>query len=183
LITESGLYSTATVIDSAAWDALVVGPRRALIGSAEEKCFVNCIDRSLGWARAIPGDNRIALMFDQGRRTGILEQIIQLYKRMGETNPELATITFGRVSRFTPLQAADYLATETYWYSQKWLKLKNQAQARAHFVDYMINSAGGEGFFIDHAMIARNLRRPQLITTRRDGLGFIQMPPLPPGQG
>src|SRR5208337_4586721 len=78
LITGSGLYSTATVIDGVAWDALVVGPRRALIGSAEEKCFINCIDRSLAWSRAIPGDNQIALMFDQGRRTDAFEQIIEL---------------------------------------------------------------------------------------------------------
>jgi len=118
-------------------------------------------------------------MFDQGRRTDTFEQIIELYKGMGETYPELATITFGKVSEFTPLQAADYLATETYWYSQKWLKLKDRASARAHFLDYMKNSMGGEGHFLDHAMIEQNLSRTQLLTTRPDGRGFIQHRPVP----
>ena len=180
VITESGLYSTATVIDGAAWDALVFGPRRIFLGSAEQQCFIGCIDRSLAWSRALPGDNQIALMFDRGRRTDTLEQIIELYKRRTEMYPELATITFGKVADFTPLQAADYVATETHWYAKKWLRLKDQAKARAHFADYMKTSAGGEGLYMDRATLAENLRRTQLITERPDGLGFIQMPPLPP---
>ena len=98
-------------------------------------------------------------------------------------HPELATITFGKIVDFAPLQAADYLATETFWYSQKWLKLKDKAKARAHFADYMKNSMGGEGLFMDRALLAQNLKRTQLLTARPDGLGFIQMPPLPPRRG
>ena len=149
IITGTQLLSVAFVIDGLAWDALVTGPRRVWLGNAEQQYFVGCIDRALALARAMLGDNRIALMFDQGRRTDTLEQIIQLHKLRSEMHPELSSITFGKVAEYTPLQAADYIATETFWYAQKWLKLKNRAKARAHFADYMKNTFAGEGNFMD----------------------------------
>lgn len=181
LITEVGVYSVAFVIDGIAWRELVTGPRGVWLGQTpEQQCFVSCIDRALIFARAMPGENRIALMFDQGRRTETLEQIVELYKRRAEINPELSTISFGKVADFRPLQAADYLATETNWYAQKWLKHKNKAKARAHFADYMKRTFAGEANFMDRETLARNLSRTQLLTMRPDGLGFIQVPPLPP---
>jgi hypothetical protein len=180
LIIDAGIYSIAFAVDGEAWSELVTGPHRIWLGSAEQQCFISCIDRALTWARSLPGsDHRIALMFDEGRRTDTLEQIVELYRRRTAMHPEPVSIDFGRVADFRPLQAADYVSTETNWYAREWFKLKDKAKARAHFASYMKNAFGGEGNYMDRQILASNLRRTQILTMRPDGRGLIQMPPLP----
>jgi len=45
IIIRSGLASTASGVDRVAWDELVTGPVRRLLGSALQPCFLNCLDR------------------------------------------------------------------------------------------------------------------------------------------
>jgi len=63
-ITECDLVYTSSSVDVAAWDELIIGPAREVLGSAIEVGFVNCLDR----ARAVtPLRGKIAVVFDQGR--------------------------------------------------------------------------------------------------------------------
>jgi capsid portal protein len=44
IIIHSGLASTASAVDRVAWDELVTGPVRRLLGAALQPCFLNCLD-------------------------------------------------------------------------------------------------------------------------------------------
>lgn len=157
IIAGSGLISTASVIDRAAWDDLIVGPLRVVLGGALEQCFINCIDETIKVAKAHPEGNKIAIVFDRGIETDRLRGIADEYMRpLG--NPWIASITFAKVEDVYALQGADMAATESFWHAQKWLAGTDQTTARAHFLDYM-KSIRGEGLIIDRASIISNVLR------------------------
>jgi hypothetical protein len=66
IIHACGLASTASAVDRVAWDELVTGERRELLGSAIEPCFIHCLDRARDFAFDHPEGDRIAVMFDRG---------------------------------------------------------------------------------------------------------------------
>lgn len=52
IIVDTKLASTTSAVDWVAWDELVVGKIRELLGDALNVCFLNCMDRALEYARA-----------------------------------------------------------------------------------------------------------------------------------
>jgi hypothetical protein len=115
IIIESGIYAIASVIDKKAWDDLVtVNYLKNALGSAEERCLRHCVFRSVSLAR--DNNTDIALMLDAGRETKRFNDLVSSYRKWSGVCPELISLTFGKVGKFIPLQAADYIATELYWY-------------------------------------------------------------------
>ena len=160
IIASSGLVSTASVIDRVAWDELILGPIREVLGSALEPCFGNCIDESMRIAKIQenPGNHKIAIVFDQGIKSGRLQHMADLYMRHVGGNPWITSITFAKVQDVLPLQGADMAATESYWHAQKWLEAGDAAQARVHFQDYL-KTVRGEGLIIDREAILGEVAR------------------------
>jgi hypothetical protein len=149
LIIEAGLGATASAIDRVAWDELVVGRIRHLLGPALQPCFLKCIDRAMEYAKAwgSAGD-QIAVMFDKGIESDELHDIIDKYLW---SQPEVVSVTFGRVEKFIPLQAADMIATESYWHTRS-------SAARLPFQHYL-RHAKAAGLIFDRQAIIDELAR------------------------
>jgi Protein of unknown function (DUF3800) len=149
LIIEAGLGSTASAVDKASWDELVVGRVRDLLGPALQPCFLKCIDRAMEYAKAwgSAGD-QIAVMFDKGIESDELRDIIDKYLWR---QTEIVSVTFGRVEKFIPLQAADVIATESYWHA-------HGEAFRPPFQHYL-RHARAEGLIFDRQLIIDELAR------------------------
>jgi hypothetical protein len=163
LIIEAGLGSTASAVDRVAWDELVVGPVRQMLGSALQPCFLHCIDRAMEYAKAWgeKGD-RITVTFDKGVESDELRSLIAKYLW---NQPEVASVTFERVEQFPPLQAADVVATESYWQAAHWLG-GNTGNVRLPF-EYYLKNMRAEGLIFDRQAILDELNR-------RDTRGFLK---------
>lgn len=162
IIATSGLISTASVIDRKAWDNLVIGPFRDVLGSALQPCFVNCIDETIRIAKVHPDGRKIAIVFDRGVECDKFKAIADEYMRP-LADPWIQTITFGRVENIYPLQGADMAATKSFWHAQKWLENGDTAQARIHFQEYL-RTIRGEGLIIDREAILNELSRRDPLT-------------------
>jgi hypothetical protein len=157
IIARSDLISTASVIDRSAWDELIVGPLRDVLGGALEPCFINCIDETIKVAKVHPDGRKIAIVFDRGIESERLRQIADMYTRP-LADPWIASITFAKVENVLPLQGADMAATESFWHAQNWLSGGDDSSARLHFQDYM-KSIRGEGLIIDRPAILAEVSR------------------------
>src|SRR6516162_3543605 len=148
IIIGADLIGTASVVDKIAWDELIVGPARNVLGEALCPCFVHCIDQAMLAARDA-GDLKLAIVFDQGFRSSRLQKIIDQYLRyVANRSPAITlTITFGPVNKILPLQGADVVATENYWDAGRWLKDK-ESRPRAHMRHYLRN-VRAQGLIMD----------------------------------
>ena len=165
LIIESNLASTASAVDRVAWDELVVGRVRKFLGSALQPCFLNCLDRAMAYARSWGEEgDKIAVMFDKGTESDELRGLIKKYLW---NQPEVISVTFGKVEEFPPLQGADVVATESYWQAQNWLN-GNAGNLRPPFEHYL-KHVKAEGQIFDRETIIEELKR-------RNEKGFLNTP-------
>jgi hypothetical protein len=160
IIHACGLASTASAVDRVAWDELVTGERRELLGSAIEPCFIHCLDRARDFAFDHPEGDRIAVMFDRGIECDRLYRIIKLYMQHTDLNirHDFCSITFGRVIDFYPLQAADIIATESYWHADRWLATNGSAEPRPPARQFW-ERMPSEGQIMDRQAIIDDLNR------------------------
>ena len=157
-IAECDLAHTSSVADVAAWDELVTGEVREFLGPAIEICFVNCLDRARDFAFDHPYGAKIAVVFDQGIENPRLHTIIDMYKKYGRDRPEFVSITFGKVKEIYPLQAADIIATQSYWMAQEWMNIRMTKDADVYF-RHSFKGRRGEGLIFDREAIINELRR------------------------
>jgi hypothetical protein len=136
IILDVGLVTIASALNKTAWNELVTGDLVAELGEPIAYCFVKCVDQILNTVRLRKPGQRVAIVFDQGTKRD-LEQWMKFYVSQSGKYPEIAALGFGRVSEILPLQGADMIATETYQFSQQWLKDGENAIANAHFRDYL----------------------------------------------
>jgi hypothetical protein len=87
-------------------------------------------------------------MFDKGIESDELHDIIDKYLW---SQPEVVSVTFGRVEKFIPLQAADMIATESYWHTRS-------SAARLPFQHYL-RHAKAAGLIFDRQAIIDELAR------------------------
>ena len=158
-IAECDFAHSSSVVDVVAWDELVTGPVRELLGPAIEVCFVNCLDRAKEFASGSPYGDKIAIEIDQGLENDRLHKVIDLYKKHGGNRPEFVSITFGKVKDIYPLQAADIIATQNYWMAQEWMDVRSTADADIGF-RHAFRGRRIEGLVLDReAIINENKRR------------------------
>jgi Restriction endonuclease len=88
-IAECDFAHSSSVVDVVAWDELVTGPVRELLGPAIEVCFVSCLDRAKEFASGSPYGDKIAIEFDQGLENDRLHKVIDLYllDRIAQNSP------------------------------------------------------------------------------------------------
>lgn len=158
IMIESGLVSTASAVDRVAWDDLVTERVRDVLGDALQAAFVNCMDRAFAFAANHPQTQTFSVHFDQGIRTPKLVSIAEHYTLHAGGKPWLRVVDFRSVGETPPLQAADMIATETYWHALDWIKDGANASARAHFQRW-IERELGEGLIMDRAEIAAEITR------------------------
>lgn len=155
IIINAKLTSTASAIDRKAWDELVVGPYREVLGDPMRICFLHCIDEIVRFAEPQIHGHQISIVFDQGIYSHDLQKIVNQYT----PRPPVVSITFGAVQEILPLQGADIVATENYWHALKRIaQHDNNALPRPHlehFLDNMLYQA----LLLDRDAIKAELRR------------------------
>jgi hypothetical protein len=99
----------------------------------------------------------IAIIFDKGIESERLNAIAKAYMQHIE-DEHLVSLIFARIERTLPLQGADMVATETYWYTQDWLDKRDDVNARAHFQHYL-NNMRAQGMALGRAEIEADMKR------------------------
>jgi hypothetical protein len=156
IIVRHRLLGMAFAVDRPIWDRLITGAAREHLGDAEVVCFASCFNGAI--ARAIeyfPDESMLSLHFDRGRLSPKLSAVVDTVTRNYSGKPEIVSISFDPVEKFTPLQAADVIATENYWHAKGWLEGKIQPRPHlAHFLERVST----EGYILDEPMVRKTLR-------------------------
>ncbi len=144
VIIASGLVGVASTIDRIAWDELVIGRYREFAGPPEALCLVHVVNDAINYASRHKHGPEIAIVYDAGRETENFSTIGKGFVSGQFGKGQVVSFTFAQVAKFTPLQGADMVATESYWYGTDWLKNGEVTKARPHFQDYLekVNSWG-----------------------------------------
>lgn len=157
IIIDAKLTSIASAIDRKAWDELVIGPYRQVLGEAVDICAENCISETIRIAEPNPDDDRVALVFDRGIWTQRLKDITDEHSRP-LMRPRIVSVNFLTVADTLGLQGADIVATESYWHALRVLRDGYGAPPRAHLRHYLENMLS-EGLILDREAIANEIAR------------------------
>jgi hypothetical protein len=156
IIVKHGLIGVAYAVDRPTWERLATAPAKERFGDAETICFSSCfsgaIDRALKY---FASERQLSLHFDQGRLSQKLSAIVQHVRDRYYGLPELVNIGFDMVEKVTPLQAADIIATESYWNALG--VVTGNASQRPHFAHFL-KRVSTEGFILDEAQIIQTLK-------------------------
>jgi len=152
IIRESNLYGLSATILRPDWDELVTGELRAALGTAERQCMVNCFDQALDWAQKNSKHDKIALVYDCGRKTKELDVVFDVYRQRYCGLPEIVSITFGRVKEIPPLQGSDIIANEVYRAAKAWFENEGHGVTNAHFKS-LSKEIGVENLYLDREAI------------------------------
>ena len=168
VITNSGVYSASNMIDGIAWNQIAVSQFGDQIASAEGTALFNLLDRIRNWVSRHPEGPAMAIYYDAGRRHDPqINRLFVLLQDLLLQIPEVASFSFLKVADATPLQGADMIATESYWFARDFLKGETDAQ-RAHFKHYLANNFDrGNGVIMAREGIERAVTKQlQLIDDR-----------------
>jgi hypothetical protein len=157
IIVENRLIGVAFAVDCPAWERIASDEAKAHFGGdAEALCFSSCFNAAIERAeRLFPDESMLSLHFDQGRRSPKLEAIIDRVLGHYKGLPTLETIAFNRVETVTPLQAADVIATESYWCAESYLR--GDSAPRPH-LKHFLGRVSAEGFVLDEPHIRQTLK-------------------------
>lgn len=126
IISDSGLIGICFSIDRKAYARVVPDAAKEVVGDAEAVCFQACFAGAFELARKhFPEEIAMALYFDRitnPKRRAALDAVVeqQRHQKFG-TVPLINHVTFGEMVKYPPLQAADLIATEQCWFTQKLL--------------------------------------------------------------
>jgi hypothetical protein len=157
ILIDSKLTATASAVDRRAWDELVVGPYREILGDALSACVENCVSETVRIVEPRPDGHNVALVFDRGIMSAHVQEITESYT-YPLARPRIVSVNFLKVKDHLPLQGADIVATESYWHAAEWLKYGDEAKPRPHlrhFLDNMLT----EGLILTRDAIVNELRR------------------------
>jgi hypothetical protein len=117
IILKTGIYGLAGGVERKAYDELMVGAHRRLLGDAETFCIINCFIKVIAWAKLFAPGHDIAMIFDDRPHKRIdVQKIHKVYEdvKNREGGSMIASITFANSSKVLPLQAADLFAWQYY---------------------------------------------------------------------
>jgi len=155
IILNAKLTSMASCVDRRAWNELVVGGYRDVLGDALSVCFFDCIDEVVRIVQPVYGHDKIAIIFDEG----IWSQRLQtIGEQWNNHQLDIVTVTFAQISEVLPLQGADIVATENYWHALDWLKRGDDALPRPHLRHYLANMLH-QGRILDREAIQNEIAR------------------------
>jgi hypothetical protein len=158
IIIQAEVVGLAYAIDRADWDKFVQGSAREFFGDAEVGSFSGCFNGVIAEAeRLFPEDRMLSLHFDRGRKSPKLDALIDKGTKNYRGSPAIVNLSFNRVVDFTPLQAADILATENYW--QATSIVAGAHVLRPHFSHFLSRLKAANGYLATEHEIKDTLRR------------------------
>jgi hypothetical protein len=153
VIIEANLFHVSMSICKEPWDELIVGNYRVRLGDAESAAFSACIGQARDIVKqAALVDGQLKLVFDKGRHGPTLAELSQRIVDFKRQPPEIVEIGFDDVTSSSALQAADVIATESYWALQEFMKHGDSYRPRAHFLD-LLSKTANVGKWLDRAGI------------------------------
>jgi hypothetical protein len=154
IIVDARLVHLSSVVSRPDWDELIVDTLRERIGDPEHAAFLRCIIDSLEVSHFLYNDEKlITITFDMGRQSRpklLADKVMEFDRRP----LEIADLHFISVESCPRLQAADIIATESFWASQKWLDTGTNDMSRAHF-RALLEQSIGKGSIADRDVIMR----------------------------
>lgn len=154
IIQDSGVIGYGSGIDKVAWDELVTPEHRQNMGPAESFCVTRCVRNMLANAKDHFGEKKVAVIYDQGRRSILGNRYDYFDWSRGITDsPEVTSFAYAKVGDHPGLQGADMIATESFWLSKH---QGDDARLRQNFQAY-IKSALGFGDFMSRDVILKEL--------------------------
>jgi hypothetical protein len=157
LIIQAGVVGLAYAVERAEWERLVKVKARDFFGDAESMCFSACFQGAIDRARLLfPDDLMLSMHFDLGRKSPKLDAIVNLVRISYRGAPAIVNIGFNPVKDFTPLQAADVIATENYWHSTG--LLAGVPNPRPHFAHFL-QRVKADGYLMQEPEILNTLKR------------------------
>jgi len=164
VLTQSNLFGISNMVDGEAWKEIIAKLGSENISTAEATALYRALTRMQNWISTQPGGPDLAVYYDAGRADN--PEIHKLAKLLGNENTAFSHIvgfTFLPVIGNPPLQGADMIATESYWYAQEWLKHGSMAVMRPHMAAYLKdNFEKGNGEILDRSAIM-NMKMTQFL--------------------
>jgi hypothetical protein len=155
LILQAGVIGLAYAVERREWDRLANAAAQAFLGDAETVCFSACFNGALVRAKELfPDDLMLSLHFDRGRKSPKLDRIVDHVTKNYAGAPALVNISFNPVKDFTPLQAADVIATENYWHAGG--VIAGNDKPRPHFAHFLQHITRTNGYI---------LQEPEMLST------------------
>lgn len=159
VIIDAGIAGIGHSVSRPDWDRHVTGHARALLGPAEQHLASFCIHDSVDYAKSKHPGEPLAVIFDSGMAAWddmMNAARIHLFAGSQDSSP-LVSVTPAVNVAFTPLQAADMLAWETYKYAQEWIATDGKAVHRPHFLR-MLEKAPIDGGFASPRVIQKMVK-------------------------
>lgn len=158
LIVQAGVIGLSFAVEREPWDRLIQGPARADLGDVETACFSGCFNGAIECAvQHYPNDLMLSIHFDRGRKSPKLDAIIDHVTKVYRGAPALVNLSFNPVVDFTPLQAADIIATENYWQARS--IVEGAEHVRPHFKHFLSKIQRTNGYIAQEAEIVDTLKR------------------------
>ena len=98
----------------------------------------------------------LSLHFDRGRKSPKLDAIVGRVTNFYKGAPALVNISFNPVAQFTPLQAADVIATENYWHANG--VMQGNENPRPHLAHFL-QRVRSDGYLMQEPEILKTLKR------------------------
>ncbi|MDO9489305.1 MAG: hypothetical protein Q7J32_13105 [Sphingomonadaceae bacterium] len=114
IIADAKLESYSFSVSTRDFDDLVRGRARDYFGSPERLAITGCLGRSLIRANEL-GHEFVSIILDQGRMSDEIRAYAKAVEDTYIGAAALVSIAAMKVGHWTPLQAADTVATEGYW--------------------------------------------------------------------
>jgi len=161
LIVQAGVIGLAYAVERECWDRLVQGAAREFFGGdAEAACFSACFNGAVERAaRFFPDDLMLSVHFDRGRKSPKLDTLIDRATKSYRGSPAIVNLSYNRVIDFTPLQAADIIATENYWHASSVIAGNDDAKPRPHFFHFLQRVKATNGYLAQEQEILDTLKK------------------------
>jgi hypothetical protein len=156
IILDVGLISIAIAVNKLAWDELVTGTAKVMLGDPIEYCIVRCVELVVNTSRLRKPGEPISIFADK-----VIEKKLAGWpERLKSTYEEIFSVVFAPVPKVVALQGADMIATETYQYDVKWLKDRDNIEANPHFKSFVKRELSS-GWILDREHIQEMVNRLQ----------------------
>jgi hypothetical protein len=119
-VLQAGIYPFSFAVDCDAYDRVMTAEMPAAYRcNAAGMAFGGCADTAIqlldAWRRVRRTPNQIVAVFDQGQRGDHLDSLLGEARSRADAAQLQVTYTFAKVGDVPALQAADMVATESYW--------------------------------------------------------------------
>lgn len=138
IITASDLIGVGCLVDKTAHENKVKGWANYFLGSTTVLPLVGVVEFTVRKAREkYPNVEHIVFHIDVGQKSSQLEEAFHRGGRMfGSKYTNLTSVVFEPVVDSCPLQAADTLVTELFWYCKDMKKMPNDILVSPHLAHF-----------------------------------------------